>query len=140
MIRIIGTGTYVPEKVLTNHDIEKMVDTSDTWIVTRTGIRQRRIAGDDQAASDLGAEAAKEAIRTANLQVHDIDLIIVSKKFNKVRPLERGLNLYDYWKIDSPVDFLCYTPEEFKKAINRIGLVAEAMKNGIIIYNELFHK
>lgn len=63
----------------------------------------------------------------------DIDLIIVSKKFNKIRPIERGLNLYDYWKIDSPVDFLCYTPEEFKMAIHRIGLVAHALKNGIII-------
>jgi predicted nucleotidyltransferase len=63
----------------------------------------------------------------------DIDLIIVSKKFNKIRPIERGLNLYDYWDIDSPVDFLCYTPEEFKKAIKRIGLAAEAVKNGIII-------
>ena len=63
----------------------------------------------------------------------DVDLIIVSKNFNKVRPLERGLDLYDHWKIDSPVDFLCYTPEEFKKALKRIGLAAEAVKNGIVI-------
>ena len=63
----------------------------------------------------------------------DIDLIIVSKKFDKIRPIERGLNLYDYWHIDSPVDFLCYTPEEFKEAIKRIGLAAAAMKHGIII-------
>ena len=63
----------------------------------------------------------------------DVDLVIVSKNFNKIRPLERGLDLYDYWKVDSPVDFLCYTPEEFKKAVKRIGLAAEAVKNGILI-------
>jgi len=63
----------------------------------------------------------------------DVDLIIVSNKFNNIRPLERGLDLYDYWRVDSPVDFLCYTPEEFKKAVKRIGLAAEAVKNGIVI-------
>ena len=57
--RIIGTGSYLPPKVLTNRDLERMVDTSDEWIVTRTGIRQRHIAGDDEMASDLALEASR---------------------------------------------------------------------------------
>ena len=63
----------------------------------------------------------------------DIDLIIVSDMFRKVRPLNRGLNLYDYWTLDYPVDFICYSPEEFEKAKKRIGIVSEAIKNGITI-------
>jgi len=77
-IRIIGTGSYLPEKVLTNKDIEKMVDTSDEWIVSRTGIRERRICSDKQAASDLGIEAARKALENADVKVADIDLLIVA--------------------------------------------------------------
>jgi 3-oxoacyl-[acyl-carrier-protein] synthase-3 len=76
--KIIGTGSYLPKKVLTNFDLEKMVETSDEWIVTRTGIRERRIAGDDEYTSDLGVEAAKEAIKSAKISKNDIDLIIVA--------------------------------------------------------------
>ncbi len=78
MIQIIGTGSYLPEKVLSNHDLEKMVDTTDEWIVTRTGIKQRRIASSDQAASDLAVAAAKKAINNANISPDDIDLVIVA--------------------------------------------------------------
>lgn len=77
-IGILGIGTYVPERVLTNHDLEKMVDTSDEWIVTRTGIKQRRIASVTEASSDLGVEAAKKALEAANLKPEDIDLIITA--------------------------------------------------------------
>jgi 3-oxoacyl-[acyl-carrier-protein] synthase-3 len=76
--RIISTGSYVPEKVVTNFDLEKMVDTSDDWIVERTGIRERRIVGDGQAASDLAYEASKVAVDSAGLKADDIDLIIVA--------------------------------------------------------------
>jgi len=76
--RIISTGSYLPEKVLTNFDLEKMVDTSDEWIMERTGIRERRIAGEGQAASDLAYEASKAAIDSAGLKAEDIDLIIVA--------------------------------------------------------------
>ncbi|MFW6294269.1 MAG: 3-oxoacyl-ACP synthase, partial [Halanaerobium sp.] len=62
---ITGLGKYLPDKVMTNHDLEEIVDTSDEWIKTRTGIEQRRIAADDQAASDLGIEAANEALKDA---------------------------------------------------------------------------
>lgn len=75
---ITGTGAYLPEKVLTNHDLEKMVDTNDEWITTRTGMKERRIAEDDQASSDLAAEAAKQAIANAGLTPEDIDLILVA--------------------------------------------------------------
>lgn len=75
-IKIIGTGKYVPSKVLTNHDLEKMVDTNDEWIRTRTGIVERRIADDSQATSDLAVEAAKIAISNAGLKAEDIDMLI----------------------------------------------------------------
>ncbi|MBP0724583.1 ketoacyl-ACP synthase III [Bacillus sp. RG28] len=75
---IIGIGSYVPEKVLTNKDLEKMVDTNDEWIVTRTGIKERRIATDDQDTSDLAYEAAKRAIEDAKISAEEIDLILVA--------------------------------------------------------------
>ena len=76
--RIISTGSYLPEKVLTNYDLEKMVDTSDEWITERTGIKERRIADDSQVASDLAYEASKIALERAGLKADDIDLIIVA--------------------------------------------------------------
>jgi len=76
--RIISTGSYVPANVITNHDLEKIVDTSDDWIVERTGIRERRIADASQAASDLAYEAAQRALKKAHLKPKDIDLLIVA--------------------------------------------------------------
>lgn len=76
-VGILGTGSYLPEKVLTNADLEKMVETSDEWIVTRTGIRERRIAAPEQASSDLAYEAAQKALKAAGLRGEDLDLIIV---------------------------------------------------------------
>ncbi|MEI6536402.1 MAG: beta-ketoacyl-ACP synthase 3, partial [Verrucomicrobiaceae bacterium] len=75
---IIGTGSYMPERVLTNHDLEKIVDTSDEWIFTRTGIRERRIAADGEATSDLAAAAAHQAMEMAGVQAEELDLIIVA--------------------------------------------------------------
>ena len=75
---ILGLGCYLPAKKLTNKDLEKMVDTSDEWIMTRTGIRERRIAPKEFAASDMGVEAAKAAIKDAGLKPEDIDLIITA--------------------------------------------------------------
>jgi len=77
-IQILGIGSYVPEKILTNFDLEKMVDTSDEWIKTRTGIEQRRIASAEQATSDLAYEAAKKALKNANIQAKELDAIIVA--------------------------------------------------------------
>jgi 3-oxoacyl-[acyl-carrier-protein] synthase III len=77
-VGIIGTGSYLPEKVLTNKDLENMVDTTDEWIVSRTGIRERRIAAEDQASSDLALEASRKAIQAAGLTADQLDLIIVA--------------------------------------------------------------
>jgi len=76
-IIIKSTGAYVPERVLSNHDLEKMVDTSDEWITTRTGIKTRHIADDNQATSDMATEAAKIALKKADLKPKDLDLILV---------------------------------------------------------------
>ncbi len=76
--RIIATGSYLPERVLTNRDLEKMVDTSDEWITERTGIKERRIADENQAASDLAYEASKVALERAKLTPEDIEMIIVA--------------------------------------------------------------
>ncbi len=75
---IVGTGSYTPERILTNHDLEQMVDTSDEWIQARTGIRERHIAAPQQATSDLAFEAAKSALAQAGCRADDIDLIIVA--------------------------------------------------------------
>ena len=76
--RIIGCGSYLPANVVTNDELAKRVDTSDEWIVARTGIRQRHIAAEDQTTSDLAVEAAKKAMEHAGVTAADIDLIIVA--------------------------------------------------------------
>lgn len=77
-VGIIGLGKYLPEKVLTNAQLEKMVDTTDEWITTRTGIKQRRLAAKGQATSDLAVKAAKNALKDAKLKPENLDLIIVA--------------------------------------------------------------
>jgi len=77
-IRIAGTGAYAPERVLTNEDLERMVDTSDEWITTRTGIKERRIAADDESTSDMAAKAAARALEAAGIGPHDVDMILVA--------------------------------------------------------------
>ncbi|HHV73557.1 3-oxoacyl-ACP synthase [Thermoanaerobacterium sp. PSU-2] len=75
---ILGTGSFVPENKLTNQDLEKMVDTSDEWIVSRTGIKERRIAPQSMTTSYMATEAAKKAIEDARIEASEIDLIIVA--------------------------------------------------------------
>lgn len=75
--RIAGTGSYLPEKILTNHDLEKMVDTSDEWIRSRTGIEERHVAADGEYTVDLAEQAARRAMQAAGKTSKDIDLIIV---------------------------------------------------------------
>ena len=77
-VSITGTGSYVPEKILSNADLEHMVETSDEWIRTRTGIRERRIAAPEQTTSDMAAEAAKAALENAGVPASEVDLIIVA--------------------------------------------------------------
>ncbi len=77
-VGIVGTGSYVPEDVLTNADLEKIVDTSDEWIVNRTGIRERRIAGQDTPVSELCYQAAVRALEAARITAAELDLVIVA--------------------------------------------------------------
>lgn len=77
-VGILGTGSYLPEKILTNFDLEKIVDTNDEWIVSRTGIRERRVADKTMASSDLAYEASLKAIESAGISPEEIDLIIVA--------------------------------------------------------------
>jgi 3-oxoacyl-[acyl-carrier-protein] synthase III len=76
--RIVGTGSYLPRKVLTNADLEKIVDTSDEWIYTRTGIRERHIAADGETSSDLALHASLRAIEAARIDAREIDLIVLA--------------------------------------------------------------
>ena len=76
--RILGTGSYLPARILTNTDLEKLVDTNDQWIVDRTGIRERHIAAEDELTSDLAAHAARAALEVAGLVADDIDLLLIA--------------------------------------------------------------
>lgn len=76
--RIVGTGSYLPQRVLSNQDLEKIVETSDEWIVTRTGMRERRIAGAEEFTSDMGFAAAQQALHNAQIDPSQIDLILVA--------------------------------------------------------------
>jgi 3-oxoacyl-[acyl-carrier-protein] synthase-3 len=75
---ILGTGSYAPARIVTNHELSQRVDTSDEWIFTRTGIRERRLAGPDESTSRMAAAAARQALAAANLSPSDIDLLIVA--------------------------------------------------------------
>ena len=76
--RITGTGSYLPERVLTNAELERMIDTTDEWIFTRTGIRERHIVAEGEYTSDMALEAAKRAIDAANIDIQSIDLIVLA--------------------------------------------------------------
>src|ERR1700685_1534969 len=75
---ITGVGSYVPERIVTNADLEKLVDTTDEWITSRTGIKARRVAAADQFTSDLAVQASTKAMTMAGVKAEEIDLIIVA--------------------------------------------------------------
>src|SRR3546814_1070925 len=77
--RIAGTGSYLPEKVLTNDDLAKIVDTSDEWITSRTGIRQRHVAAEGETTGDLAYHAAVRAMEAAGVEASEIDLIVLGR-------------------------------------------------------------
>lgn len=76
--KILGTGSYLPERIVTNHDMEKMVDTTDAWIIERTGIRQRHMASEHETAVSMAEAASRKALEAANLNADEIDMIIVT--------------------------------------------------------------
>jgi 3-oxoacyl-[acyl-carrier-protein] synthase III len=125
--KIAGTGSYLPKKILSNKDLETMVDTTDEWIFTRTGIRERHIAADGEFTSDLALEAAKNAIASAGIAVNDIDLIIVATTTpDKVFPsvatmLQRKLGVagcpaFDLQAVCSGFVYALATADNFIKA------------------------
>src|SRR5689334_2748355 len=75
--RILGTGSYAPARAVSNAELEKLVDTSDEWITSRTGIRRRHLAADGETTSDMAAAAGRRALEAAGLNVADLDLVIV---------------------------------------------------------------
>src|SRR5262244_2073251 len=75
--QIVGIGAYAPKRILTNADLEKLVDTSDEWIIQRTGIRERHVVEEGEAASDLGLPAARQALERAGVSPEEVDLIVV---------------------------------------------------------------
>lgn len=94
-VGILGTGVYMPERVLTNEDISRLVETNDEWIVTHTGIRERRIAAEDEMTSDIAAESLRDAVASASISPADLDMIIVGTNspdtlFPGVGPLVQG--------------------------------------------------
>ena len=89
--QILGTGSYVPDRVLTNGDLERMVATSDSWIIERTGIRERRVVAPGQACSDLATEAAQQALKHAGVSAPDLGLILIATCTGDTPPSLNGL-------------------------------------------------
>ena len=85
-VGIIGTGSFVPDNIVTNADLEKIVDTNDQWIRERTGIEERRVAPEGMNASDMATEAAKRALDAAGLKAEDIDCIILATLTGRFLP------------------------------------------------------
>ena len=98
-VSIIGTGSYLPEKILTNEDLSKLVDTSDEWITSRTGIRERRMAAPDEHTSDMAAKAALKAIEQAGREPLEADRHFVE------RPLQPGGDTVGHARADHCLDY-----------------------------------
>ena len=103
--RILSTGSYLPSYIRTNAELEKMVDTSDEWIVTRSGIRERRIAAADETVATMGFEAAKNAIEAAQINLQDIELIIVATTSNSHAYPSAACQVQGLLNIDDAISF-----------------------------------
>ena len=103
--RILSTGSYLPSYIRTNAELEKMVDTSDEWIVTRSGIRERRIAAADETVATMGFEAAKNAIEAAQINPQDIELIIVATTSNSHAYPSAACQVQGLLNIDDAISF-----------------------------------
>ena len=103
--KILATGSYLPKQVRTNADLEKMVDTSDEWIVTRSGMKERRIAGAHETVATMGFEAAKKCLEQVNLDPHEIDLIVVGTTSNSHAYPSAACQIQGLLGIDDAISF-----------------------------------
>ena len=103
--KILATGSYLPKQVRTNADLEKMVDTSDEWIVTRSGMKERRIAGAHETVATMGFEAAKKCLEQANLDPQEIDLIVVGTTSNSHAYPSAACQIQGLLGIDDAISF-----------------------------------
>lgn len=103
--RILATGSYLPTRVRTNADLEKMVETSDEWIVTRSGIRERRLAAEHETVATMGFEAAKKALETAKIDPNEIELVIVGTTSNSHAYPSAACQIQGMLNIDDAISF-----------------------------------
>jgi 3-oxoacyl-[acyl-carrier-protein] synthase-3 len=103
---ILGTGAYAPKRILTNAELATMVETSDEWIVTRSGIRERRIAGEDESTSDMGVAAGERALKDAGVRAEEIDLVVVAT-FTPDTPMPAAACLIQH-KLGIPTHAACF--------------------------------
>ena len=142
--RIVGTGSYLPEKVLTNRDLELAVDTTDEWIQTRTGIRQRHIADDSEKTSDLALKASRSALEAAGIAAGDLDLIVVATTtpdvvfpstacFLQAKLGARGCPAFDVQAVCSGFVYGLSTADQFLRS----GQYRNALVVGAEIYSRI---
>lgn len=103
--KILATGSYLPKKIRTNADLEKMVDTSDEWITTRSGIKERRIAEAHETVATMGFEAAKKCFETSNIEPNDIDLVLVATTSNSHAYPSAACSIQGMLNIDDAIAF-----------------------------------
>lgn len=103
--RILATGSYIPANIRTNADLEKMVETSDEWITTRSGIKERRIAGENETVATMGFEAAKNALQLANICPNDIDLVLVATTSHSYAYPSAACQIQGMLDIDDAISF-----------------------------------
>jgi 3-oxoacyl-[acyl-carrier-protein] synthase-3 len=141
--RVLGTGGYLPQKVLTNRDLEKMVDTTDAWIVERTGIRERHIVADDETASSMAEQAARRALHAAEMKPSELDLIVVATTTpDQVFPstaclLQRRLHVHGCAAFD--VQAVC-SGFVYALSIAEKFIRTGAAKNALVVGTEAFSR
>ncbi len=140
---LTGLGMYVPPRVLTNEDLEKFLDTSDEWITTRTGIKERRIAEEWEKASDLGYHAAKEAIENSGLSSKDIDVVIVATSTPDMIFPSTACFLADKLKCNKPMAFdisAACSGFIYGLTLARTFIASGQAENILVVGSEVFSK
>lgn len=141
--RILATGSYLPETVRTNADLEKMVDTSDEWITVRTGIKERRIAGEDETVATMGYQAALKCIEMAQIAANDIELIIVATTSNSHAFPSAACQIQEMLSIDDAISFdVAAACSGFVYALSVADQFIRSgkVKNALVVGSDLFSR